>query len=101
MQNGWTDANVKPDPGWEYGVKDEPSTASVGVKQESDARKRKQRWGPPIAPEGKPAEAANGQPRKRKSRWESAETNTNRALVTTIPREVTISGGMKVASCFP
>ena len=67
------------------------------VQQDRGRKRGRERWGPPMSSgtEQNVAEASNGQPRKRKSRWESAESNTNRALIT-IPREVTLPGGIKV-----
>lgn len=90
--------------GYQNAIKQEPVKQEFikpeGVKQEfGSERKKRNRWGAPIVQEVKPAEAANGQPRKRKSRWESAETNTSRALAV-IPREVTLPGGIKVCQFF-
>ena len=76
---------------------DAPQEAQNGA--EEGRRKKRNRWGPTALPVGDaqtPGEAQAEPPkRKRKSRWEEPD-NTTAMVLANIPKEITLSGGIKV-----
>lgn len=75
-----------------------------GNVEEGATRRKRNRWGPSAddavaATPGTAGTAEQPGKRKRRSRWEEADETTSTALVTSVPRELVLPGGIKVSGC--